>query len=247
MNYFTKRAFALISAIAILLMLGGCPSTAVLQQEMNSQRTAELSKIKQSEANAEIERHKTARAFTSPEAQLAYTISEGIAAALRASNGKSSELPPMPVIEGWDDKLLRGLSILAPVAGNVALGIVQSQGAVKIAKYTTDANRAIAESRDKAETDRLIAAGKANVDIAGKIQAPPGTNIHIGGDGVVGDGVINKTNNCYATSGIGGNGGNSAPGGAGGNVTTAGNAGTGGNNTAGAGAQSGAAPCTIAK
>ena len=241
MNYFTKRAFALISAIAVLLMLGGCPSTAVLQQEMNSQRTAELSKIKQSEANAEIERHKTARAFTSPEAQLAYTISEGIAAALRASNGKASELPPMPVIEGWDDKLLRGLSILAPVAGNVALGIVQSQGAVKIAKYTTDANTRIAESRDKAETDRLIAAGKANVDIAGKIQAPPGTNNYIGGDGVIGAGTINKTNNCYATPGTGGNCGNSAAGGSGGTN------GAGGSNTAGAGAQSGSAPCAITK
>jgi len=237
MNYSTKCAFALIA----VLVISGCASTAQIQQEMYSQRTAELSKIKQSEANAEIERHKTARAFTSPEAQLAYTISEGIAAALRASNGKASELPPMPVIEGWDDKLLRGLSILAPVAGNVALGIVQSQGAVKIAKYNTDANRAIAESRDKAETDRLIAAGKANVDIAGKIQAPPGTNIHIGGDGVVGDGTINKLNLCQNQSGAGGNGGNGAPGGAGGEN------GSGGNNTAGAGAQSGAAPCTIAK
>ena len=147
----------------------------------------------------------------------------------------------MPVIEGWDDKLLRGLSILAPVAGNVALGIVQSQGAVKIAKYTTDANTRIAESRDKAETDRLIAAGKANVDIAGKIQAPPGTNNYIGGDGVIGDGVINKLNLCQNTTGTGGNGGNSAPGGQGGTN------GSGGSNTAGAGAQSGAAPCAIAK
>jgi len=237
MNYSTKCAFALIA----VLVISGCASTAQIQQEMYSQRTAELSKIKQSEANAEIERHKTARAFTSPEAQLAYTISEGIAAALRASNGKASELPPMPGIEGWDDKLLRGLSILAPVAGNVALGIVQSQGAVKIAKYTTDANTRIAESRDKAETDRLIAAGKANVDIAGKIQAPPGTNIHIGGDGVVGDGTINKLNLCQNQSGAGGNGGNSAAGGSGGTN------GGGGSNTAGAGASSGAVPCTIAK
>ena len=238
MNYSTKCAFALIA----VLVISGCASTAQIQQEMYSQRTAELSKIKQSEANAEIERYKTARELKTPEAQLAFTISEGIASALRASGaGKANDLPPMPVIEGWDDKLLRGLSILAPVAGNVALGIVQSQGAVKIAKYNTDANRAIAESRDKAETDRLIAAGKANVDIAGKIQAPPGTNIHIGGDGVVGDGTINKLNLCQNQSGAGGNGGNGAPGGAGGEN------GSGGNNTAGAGASSGAVPCTIAK
>jgi len=240
MNYSTKCAFALIA----VLVISGCASTAQIQQEMYSQRTAELSKIKQSEANAEIERHKTARAFTSPEAQLAYTISEGIAAALRASNGKASELPPMPVIEGWDDKLLRGLSILAPVAGNVALGIVQSQGAVKIAKYTTDANVRISESRDNSETARLVAAGKTNAEIAGKIQAPPGTNIHIGGDGVVGDGTINKFNLCQNQSGAGGNGGNSAPGGSGG---SGGTNGPGGSNTAGAGAPSGAAPCTIAK
>jgi hypothetical protein len=157
-------------------------------------------------------------------------------------SGGQKQATPMPAEpESAFDKTLRALTILAPIAGQVGLGVVQSQGAVKIAKYTTDANTRIAESRDKAETDRLIAAGKANVDIAGKIQAPPGTNIHIGGDGVVGDGTINKLNLCQNTTGTGGNGGNSAPGGAGGEN------GSGGNNTAGAGAPSGAAPCTIAK
>jgi hypothetical protein len=190
MNYFTKCAFALIAALAI----SGCASTAQIQSEMYSQRMAELSKIKQTEANAEAERYKTARELKDPAAQLAFTISEGIASAIRASGGgKANELPPMPNIEGWDDKLLRGLSILAPVASNVALGIVQSQGAVKIARYTTDANVKIAESRDSAETARLVAAGKSNVDIAGKIQAPPGTTNYIGGDGVIGSGSIIKT------------------------------------------------------
>jgi len=238
MNYFTKCVFALIAVLAI----SGCASTAEIQQNMYSQRLAEQSKVDQEKQKTEQERFKVYQKMTDPTAQVVFATSEGIASALRASGaGKANDLPPMPVIEGWDDKLLRGLSILAPVAGNVALGIVQSQGAVKIAKYNTDANRAIAESRDKAETDRLIAAGKANVDIAGKIQAPPGTNIHIGGDGVVGDGTINKLNLCQNQSGAGGNGGNGAPGGAGGEN------GSGGNNTAGAGAQSGAAPCTIAK
>jgi len=157
-------------------------------------------------------------------------------------SGGQKQATPMPAEpETAFDKTLRALTILAPIAGQVGLGVVQSQGAVKIAKYTTDANTRIAESRDKAETDRLIAAGKANVDIAGKIQAPPGTNIHIGGDGVVGDGTINKFNLCQNTSGTGGNGGNSAPGGSGGTN------GSGGSNTAGAGASSGAVPCTIAK
>jgi hypothetical protein len=142
------------------------------------------------------------------------------------------------------DKTLRALTILAPIAGQVGLGVVQSQGAVKIAKYTTDANVRISESRDNSETARLVAAGKTNAEIAGKIQAPPGTNIHIGGDGVVGDGTINKFNLCQNQSGAGGNGGNSAPGGSGG---SGGTNGPGGSNTAGAGAPSGAAPCTIAK
>lgn len=168
-----------------------------------------------------------------------------MAASMQGGQKQATPMPAEP--ESGVDKWLRALAIVAPIAGNAGVNIVQAIQATKVAKYSADTNRAIAESRDKAETDRLIAAGKANVDIAGKIQAPPGTNIHIGGDGVVGDGVINKTNNCYATSGTGGNGGNSAAGGAGGNVTTAGNAGTGGNNTAGAGAPSGAAPCTIAK
>jgi len=110
-------------------------------------------------------------------------------------SGGQKQATPMPAEpESAFDKTLRALSILAPVAGNVALGVVQSQGAVKIAKYTTDTSARIAESRDKAETDRLIAAGKANVDIAAKIQAPPGTNNYIGGDGVIGNGTINKTN-----------------------------------------------------
>lgn len=162
-----------------------------------------------------------------------------MAASMQGGQKQATPMPAEP--ESPFDKTLRALSILAPIAGQVGLGIVQSQGAVKIAKFTTDSNTRIAESRDKAETDRLIAAGKANVDIAGKIQAPPGTNIHIGGDGVVGDGVINKLNLCQNTSGTGGNGGNSAPGG------TGGTNGSGGSNTAGAGAPSGAAPCTIAK
>ena len=162
-----------------------------------------------------------------------------MAAAMPGGQKQQLQMPAEP--ESAFDKTLRALSILAPVAGNVALGVVQSQGAVKIAKYTTDTSARIAESRDKAETDRLIAAGKANVDIAGKIQAPPGTNNYIGGDGVIGDGVINKLNLCQNTTGTGGNGGNSAPGGQGGTN------GSGGSNTAGAGAQSGAVPCTIAK
>lgn len=162
-----------------------------------------------------------------------------MAASMQGGQKQATPMPAEP--ESGFDKTLRALTILAPIAGNTGLGIVQATQATKVAKYSADANRAIAESRDKAETDRLIAAGKANVDIAGKIQAPPGTNIRIGGDGVVGDGTINKLNLCQNTSGTGGNGGNSAAGGAGGEN------GSGGNNTAGAGAQSGAAPCTIAK
>lgn len=115
-----------------------------------------------------------------------------MAAAMSGGQKQQLQMPAEP--ESAFDKTLRALTILAPVAGNVALGVVQSQGAVKIAKYTTDTSARIAESRDKAETDRLIAAGKANVDIAGKIQAPPGTNNYIGGDGVIGNGTINKTN-----------------------------------------------------
>jgi hypothetical protein len=115
-----------------------------------------------------------------------------MAAAMSGGQKQPLQMPAEP--ESAFDKTLRALTILAPVAGNVALGVVQSQGAVKIAKYTTDTSARIAESRDKSETDRLIAAGKANVDIAGKIQAPPGTNNYIGGDGVIGNGTINKTN-----------------------------------------------------
>lgn len=160
-------------------------------------------------------------------------------------SGGQKQATPMPAEpESAFDKTLRALTILAPIAGQVGLGVVQSQGAVKIAKYTTDANVRISESRDNSETARLVAAGKTNAEIAGKIQAPPGTNIHIGGDGVVGDGTINKFNLCQNQSGAGGNGGNSAPGGSGG---SGGTNGPGGSNTAGAGAPSGAAPCTIAK
>lgn len=115
-----------------------------------------------------------------------------MAASMQGGQKQATPMPAEP--ESPFDKTLRALTIIAPVAGNVALGVVQSQGAVKIAKYTTDTSARIAESRDKAETDRLIAAGKANVDIAGKIQAPPGTNNYIGGDGVIGGGTINKTN-----------------------------------------------------
>ena len=115
-----------------------------------------------------------------------------MAASMQGGQKQATPMPAEP--ESAFDKTLRALTIIAPVAGNVALGVVQSQGAVKIAKYTTDTSARIAESRDKAETDRLIAAGKANVDIAGKIQAPPGTNNYIGGDGVIGNGTINKTN-----------------------------------------------------
>ena len=162
-----------------------------------------------------------------------------MAASMQGGQKQATPMPAEP--ETAFDKTLRALTILAPIAGQVGLGVVQSQGAVKIAKYTTDANARISESRDNSETARLVAAGKTNAEIAGKIQAPPGTNIHIGGDGVVGDGTINKLNLCQNQSGAGGNGGNGAPGGAGGEN------GSGGNNTAGAGAPSGAAPCTIAK
>ena len=162
-----------------------------------------------------------------------------MAASMQGGQKQATPMPAEP--ESSFDKGLRMLAIVAPIAGNAGVNIVQAIQATKMAKYNADTNRAIAESRDKAETDRLIAAGKANVDIAGKIQAPPGTNIRIGGDGVVGDGTINKLNLCQNTSGTGGNGGNGAPGGQGGTN------GSGGSNTAGAGAPGGAAPCTIAK
>lgn len=110
-------------------------------------------------------------------------------------SGGQKQATPMPAEpESGFDKGLRMLAIVAPIAGNAGVNIVQAIQATKVAKYSADTNRAIAESRDKAETDRLIAAGKANVDIAGKIQAPPGTNNYIGGDGVIGNGTINKTN-----------------------------------------------------
>jgi len=238
MNYFTKCAFALIAVLAI----SGCASTAEIQQNMYNQRLAEQSKVDQEKQKTEQERFKVYQKMTDPTAQVVFATSEGIASALRASGaGGVQTLPAMPHIEGWDDKAFKWFDRIVSGVERVGPGVVQAREATKVARFTTEASVKIAESRDKAETDRLIAAGKANVDIAGKIQAPPGTNNYIGGDGVVGDGTINKLNLCQNQSGAGGNGGNGAPGGAGGEN------GSGGNNTAGAGAQSGAVPCTITK
>jgi len=191
MIYFTKCAFALIAALTI----SGCASTAQIQQEMYSQRLAEQSKVDQEKQKTEQERFRVYQKMTDPTAQVVFATSEGIASALRASGaGGAQTLPAMPHVEGWDDKAFKWFDRIVSGAERTIPGVMQAREATKVARFTTEANVKIAESRDKAETDRLIAAGKANVDIAGKIQAPPGTNNYIGGDGVIGNGTINKTN-----------------------------------------------------
>lgn len=227
-----KRIYLILAASALLI--SGCATT-------DSRRIDAWKAVALEEQKSEAAKWESLKALgqgadphTKDKLAMAW-----MAASMQGGQKQATPMPAEP--ESAFDKTLRALTILAPIAGQVGLGIVQSQGAVKIAKYTTDANVRISESRDNSETARLVAAGKTNAEIAGKIQAPPGTNIHIGGDGVVGDGTINKLNLCQNQSGAGGNGGNSAAGGSGGTN------GGGGSNTAGAGASSGAVPCTIAK
>lgn len=242
--------------LCLVVALSGCASTAEIQREMYSQRIAEQSKVDQQKAAVEAARYNFAGKLTDPTAQLAFAISDGIASALRASGAGQQQLPPMPLIEGWDDKLLKFAGILAPVAVN-ALGIVSNaRVATKQAEYGRDI--ALGDQRARVDTVTAVANGMGGVARDGfaaniALGSKPTSVVNINGNGnaVDGSAVDNSnrpttnTNNC--ASGNGGNGGNSAPAGNGGNPTGAGAAGAGGANTAGAGAPSGSVPCSIQK
>ena len=142
-----------IAAASLAASLAGCASTAQIQKEMYSQRLAEQSKVDQSKTQLEAARYTYAAKLNDPSAQLAFAISDGIASALRASGAGQSQLPPMPVIEGWDDKLLKFASILAPVAANVVGGVMQ----YKLGVAQTQASRDIALGDQRARVDTVAA------------------------------------------------------------------------------------------
>ena len=139
-----------IVAIAALAILGGCASTAEIQQNMYSQRLAEQSKVDQEKQKTEQERFKVYQKMTDPTAQVVFATSEGIASALRASGaGGVQTLPAMPNIEGWDDKAFKWFDRIVSGGERVIPGVVNAREATKVARFTTEANTRIAESRDK--------------------------------------------------------------------------------------------------
>ena len=146
-----KLHFACIGIAAAAL--SGCASTAEIQREMYSQRVSEQSKIDQSKTQLEAARYVYGSKLTDPSAQLAFAISDGIASALRATGAGQTQLPPMPVIEGWDDKLLRFAGILAPVAANVAGSVMQYKTGIA----QTLASRDIALGDQRARVDTIAA------------------------------------------------------------------------------------------
>lgn len=123
--------------VCAVLALTGCASTAEIQREMYSQRIAEQSKIDQSKAQVEAARYVYAGKLSDPSAQLAFAISDGIASALRASGAGQPQLPAMPMIEGWDDKLLRLAGLVIPTAGNIGIAVIQSNAQREASRNAT--------------------------------------------------------------------------------------------------------------
>ena len=173
-----------IPALLVAVLLSGCgATTSQLQANMYSQRLAEQSKVDQVKATAESDRYKTAMTFTSHEAQLAFAIGDGIASGIRAAGGGGqSQLPLPPVIEGWDDKLLRLTSVLAPVLGNVGLGVVQAQ--VQREGIRSNERVSIGDQQARVATISAVTGGFAAVK----------PSITVNGTGVVNGGTLVRSN-----------------------------------------------------
>lgn len=247
----------ILIALVVALSLVGCKSTGELR--------AERAEAKQTQANADAVAKKQRelaedsalkKAMEKPESPAAIALvighymarqSESFATALKAAEVE-------PLIEGWDDKLLRfglgTISALAPVAGNVILGL----DAGKTNRRASDNALAAAANEALQRTQQLgvvrdTATGTANTlspAIAAGIAKPSNVFNVTNGSGqsaiVVNGG--NATNSKECVTGGTAPGGNSTGGatGNGGNGATA--TASGGSATAGSGAPSGAAAPT---
>ncbi len=250
-------------ALAVALSLVGCKSTGELRAERaeakQTQANADATAKKQREASEESALKKAMEKPDSPGA-IALVIGHYMAKQSEAFANAIKAAEVEPVIEGWDDKLLRfglgTINALAPVAGNVILGL----DAGKTNRRSSDNALAAQVADSRARVDSLAVVGNNSAAIArggfeallGASQRPTSV-INVTGDhNAVASlsSTATASKNCTTggtapggnggTSGASGNGGNGATGSASGGSAIGGSGAPSGNTApTGSGGQSG--------
>lgn len=192
-----KPALPLLAA----LTLTACSSTAELTAQLHSERAAHRTAIETARQQAAVaEARAFEAAMKSTDGETARTAVFGLAMSKQAreiANGVRADLDPLPVIEGWDDKLLRFAGVVLPTAASITGQVMNYRLGSKQAEYSRDI--ALGDQQARVDTVRAvgeIAAGGFNA--LATVGSVPTTITTVNGNGNAVNG--SRTDNSRTTT-----------------------------------------------
>ncbi len=152
LNYLPKTV-----ALVSIGLITACSSTAELTAQIHSERAAHraaLENARQQTLADEAKAFAVAMQHADPETARLAVFGLAMAKQARELAGNRNDFDPLPVIEGWDDKLLRFAGIALPVAANVTQTVMGYRLGSKQAEYSRDI--ALGDQRARVDTVRAV-------------------------------------------------------------------------------------------